>query len=84
MILAIDVVHYERKMERAVVDHSIAPMSATLSIETTDGSVVVFKSVVFKSEEQNWKSAQFEQIPRRHPEGLQVPKDLACSAVALV
>jgi len=36
-------------MERAVVDHSIAPMSATLYIETTDGSVVVFKSVVSKA-----------------------------------
>src|ERR1700730_643321 len=51
-LLAADVIHYGRKRERTVANHSSAPMSATLYLEMTDGSVEVFKTG-----DQGWKSA---------------------------
>jgi alpha-L-rhamnosidase len=51
-LLAVDVIGYERKTGRSEANRSIAPMSATLYLEMTDGSVEVFKTG-----DQGWNTA---------------------------
>jgi alpha-L-rhamnosidase len=51
-VLAADVIGYQRKNESEEANHSSAPMSATVYLEMTDGSIEVLKTG-----DSGWKSA---------------------------